>query len=164
LGGVGGFNRIDKGVVRVGTGVEVAAAGGKQPSEREREREVEEDDADADAPITASAGSTDGTRVQQLVPLDYEEAPAYPPHPVPSPSSSASHLESNPSTIPQDDDDPRLHGSLRSPRGVLIVLTISASQLLDNISLTSVTMALTAISREFGIREADQQWLISAYT
>ncbi|CDZ97541.1 Predicted transporter (major facilitator superfamily) [Phaffia rhodozyma] len=55
-------------------------------------------------------------------------------------------------------------GSLTSFRGIMILVVISASQMLDNVSMTSVNMALTAISKELQIRQADEQWLISAYT
>ncbi|KAL7409673.1 major facilitator superfamily domain-containing protein [Mrakia frigida] len=60
--------------------------------------------------------------------------------------------------------DGRDTGSLYSTRGALILFTVGMSQLLDNVSMTSVNMALTAISKELNIGQADEQWLISAYT
>ena len=48
-------------------------------------------------------------------------------------------------------------GSLYSTRGALILAVIGASQMLDNVSMTSVNMALTAISKELHIAQADEQ-------
>jgi hypothetical protein len=48
-------------------------------------------------------------------------------------------------------------GSLSSTRGILILVVVGMSQLLDNVSMTSVNLALSSISEEFGITQADEQ-------
>ncbi|KAI1632149.1 major facilitator superfamily transporter [Biscogniauxia mediterranea] len=55
-------------------------------------------------------------------------------------------------------------GTIRSWRGALILLSTCGAQLMDNVFMTGVNIALPAIQRDFGVPSNDLQWLISAYT
>lgn len=55
-------------------------------------------------------------------------------------------------------------GQLRSWRGAFVLLVTCGSQLMDNIFMTAVNIALPAIQKEFNVPVGDLQWLISAYT
>lgn len=65
---------------------------------------------------------------------------------------------------PASDTPGRDTGSLKQLRAKLVLGTICVAQLLDNVSMTSVNMALPAIAEELNISQADQAWLISSYT
>lgn len=65
---------------------------------------------------------------------------------------------------PSTDTPGRDTGSLKQLRAKLVLGTICVAQLLDNVSMTSVNMALPAIAEELNISQADQAWLISSYT
>lgn len=55
-------------------------------------------------------------------------------------------------------------GVIKSWRGALLLLATCGAQLMDNVFMTSVNIALPAIQKEFSVSNADLQWLISAYT
>lgn len=55
-------------------------------------------------------------------------------------------------------------GVIKSWRGAMLLLCTCGAQLMDNVFMTSVNIALPAIQKEFGTSNADLQWLISAYT
>lgn len=55
-------------------------------------------------------------------------------------------------------------GTIASWRGALILLCTCGAQMMDNVFMTSVNIALPAIQQEFGVASSDLQWLISAYT
>lgn len=56
------------------------------------------------------------------------------------------------------------NASLCSLRGALILASTCTAQMLDNISMTGVNIALPKISAELNIAEGQEQWLISGYT
>ncbi|TVY89701.1 Drug resistance protein, partial [Lachnellula willkommii] len=55
-------------------------------------------------------------------------------------------------------------GKLKSWRGAFVLLVTCGSQLMDNIFMTAVNIALPTIQKEFDVPVGDLQWLISAYT
>lgn len=55
-------------------------------------------------------------------------------------------------------------GNLKSWRGAFVLLVTCGSQLMDNIFMTAVNIALPTIQKEFNVPVGDLQWLISAYT
>lgn len=55
-------------------------------------------------------------------------------------------------------------GIIKSWRGALVLLCTCGAQLMDNVFMTSVNIALSAIQKDFGVTSSDLQWLISAYT
>lgn len=55
-------------------------------------------------------------------------------------------------------------GVIRSWRGAMILCCTCGAQLMDNVFMTGVNIALPAIQRDFGVGPSDLQWLISAYT
>lgn len=55
-------------------------------------------------------------------------------------------------------------GTIASWRGAVILLCTCGAQLMDNVFMTGVNIALPAIQRDFDVPSADLQWLISAYT
>lgn len=55
-------------------------------------------------------------------------------------------------------------GTIASLRGALVLLCTCTAQMMDNVFMTSVNIALPAIQKEFGVESSDLQWLISAYT
>jgi hypothetical protein len=88
------------------------------------------------------------------------------------PSHSQPNGDGRPSSVaefevqepPASDTPGRDTGSLKQLRAKLVLGTICVAQLLDNVSMTSVNMALPAIAKELNISQADQAWLISSYT
>ena len=55
-------------------------------------------------------------------------------------------------------------GVLASWRGIMIMLVTCGGQLIDNVFLTGVNIAIPAIQKDFHANNADLQWLLSAYT
>lgn len=55
-------------------------------------------------------------------------------------------------------------GVIASWRGIVILLCTCGAQLMDNVFMTGVNIALPAIQKDFGVGSSDLQWLISAYT
>lgn len=55
-------------------------------------------------------------------------------------------------------------GIIKSWRGALVLLCTCGAQMMDNVFMTSVNIALPTIQKEFGVSSSDLQWLISAYT
>ncbi|KAF2137721.1 uncharacterized protein K452DRAFT_97773 [Aplosporella prunicola CBS 121167] len=55
-------------------------------------------------------------------------------------------------------------GTLRSWRGALILVVTCGAQLMDNVFMTGVNIALPAIQRDLDVESIDLQWLLSAYT
>ncbi|KAH8766100.1 major facilitator superfamily transporter [Diaporthe sp. PMI_573] len=55
-------------------------------------------------------------------------------------------------------------GVIRSWRGAMILCCTCGAQLMDNVFMTGVNIALPAIQKDFGVGSSDLQWLISAYT
>lgn len=55
-------------------------------------------------------------------------------------------------------------GVIKSWRGAMILLCTCGAQLMDNVFMTSVNIALPAIQKDFDVGSSDLQWLISAYT
>lgn len=55
-------------------------------------------------------------------------------------------------------------GTIASWRGAMILLCTCGAQLMDNVFMTSVNIALPAIQKDFDVDSGDLQWLISAYT
>ncbi|KAL1644489.1 hypothetical protein SLS58_004403 [Diplodia intermedia] len=55
-------------------------------------------------------------------------------------------------------------GVIASWRGALILLCTCGAQLMDNVFMTGVNIALPAIQKNFDVDGSDLQWLISAYT
>lgn len=55
-------------------------------------------------------------------------------------------------------------GVIKSWRGAMILLCTCGAQLMDNVFMTSVNIALPAIQKDFDVSSSDLQWLISAYT
>lgn len=55
-------------------------------------------------------------------------------------------------------------GVIKSWRGALVLFCTCGAQLMDNVFMTSINIALPAIQKDFGVSGADLQWLISAYT
>lgn len=55
-------------------------------------------------------------------------------------------------------------GTIKSTRGAVILLCTCGAQLMDNVFMTGVNIALPAIQKDFNVPNSDLQWLISAYT
>ncbi|KPM44220.1 hypothetical protein AK830_g2358 [Neonectria ditissima] len=55
-------------------------------------------------------------------------------------------------------------GTIASTRGAVILLCTCGAQLMDNVFMTGVNIALPAIQKDFNVPNGDLQWLISAYT
>ncbi|KAI3391845.1 hypothetical protein diail_6696 [Diaporthe ilicicola] len=55
-------------------------------------------------------------------------------------------------------------GVIKSWRGAMILCCTCGAQLMDNVFMTGVNIALPAIQKDFGVGSSDLQWLISAYT
>ncbi|KAL1387439.1 major facilitator superfamily transporter [Phyllosticta capitalensis] len=55
-------------------------------------------------------------------------------------------------------------GTVASWRGGLILACTCGAQLMDNVFMTGVNIALPAIQKDFDVPSGDLQWLISAYT
>lgn len=55
-------------------------------------------------------------------------------------------------------------GTVASFRGAIVLLCTCGAQLMDNIFMTAVNIALPAIQKDFKVKNAELQWLISAYT
>ncbi|UQC76161.1 major facilitator superfamily transporter [Colletotrichum lupini] len=55
-------------------------------------------------------------------------------------------------------------GTVASFRGAIVLLCTYGAQLMDNIFITAVNIALPAIQKDFKVKNAELQWLISAYT
>ncbi|KAF4314024.1 Sugar transporter conserved site [Botryosphaeria dothidea] len=55
-------------------------------------------------------------------------------------------------------------GTIASWRGAMILLCTCGAQLMDNVFMTGVNIALPAIQKNFDVDGGDLQWLISAYT
>ncbi|KAK2034991.1 major facilitator superfamily transporter [Colletotrichum zoysiae] len=55
-------------------------------------------------------------------------------------------------------------GTIASFRGAVVLLCTCGAQLIDNVFMTGVNIALPAIQRDFEVKNAELQWLISAYT
>ena len=55
-------------------------------------------------------------------------------------------------------------GTIASWRGALVLLCTCGAQLMDNVFMTGVNIALPAIQKEFDVPSGDLHWLISAYT
>ncbi|KIY53337.1 MFS general substrate transporter, partial [Fistulina hepatica ATCC 64428] len=62
------------------------------------------------------------------------------------------------------DEDPRATGTIASARGAVILGTCCFAQLVDNIWMTSINIAIPKVADEFGLAEGTQSWLVSAYT
>lgn len=88
-----------------------------------------------------------------------------------------SHTNSNPDrdTVPSTPQSATAHehgvghaypeiGVIKSWRGALVLLCTCGAQMMDNVFMTSVNIALPTIQKEFGVSSGDLQWLISAYT
>ena len=60
-------------------------------------------------------------------------------------------------------EDDRDTGKLGDLRGALVMAVTGVAQLLDNVSMTSVNIALPDIGRSLNIGHGDIEWLISAY-
>lgn len=129
------------------------------PSSVKRMEEDEEDMPKIDFPPNAlstvpsldSSIKSTRTRTTTLESGQRDHDPSYPP------ASSAA---------PQHDleEDSRDTGTLNSARGILIIMVTCVAQLLDNVSMTSVNIALPAIGESLNISKADLSWLISGYT
>ncbi|KAK2063604.1 major facilitator superfamily transporter [Colletotrichum caudatum] len=55
-------------------------------------------------------------------------------------------------------------GTVASFRGAAVLLCTCGAQLIDNVFMTGVNIALPAIQRDFEVKSGELQWLISAYT
>ncbi|GKT61912.1 MFS transporter [Colletotrichum tofieldiae] len=55
-------------------------------------------------------------------------------------------------------------GTIASFRGAIVLLCTCGAQLIDNVFMTGVNIALPAIQRDFKVKNGELQWLISAYT
>ncbi|GKT45746.1 drug resistance protein YOR378W [Colletotrichum spaethianum] len=55
-------------------------------------------------------------------------------------------------------------GTITSFRGAVVLLCTCGAQLIDNVFMTGVNIALPAIQRDFKVKNGELQWLISAYT
>lgn len=55
-------------------------------------------------------------------------------------------------------------GVIKSWRGAMILLCTCGAQLMDNVFMTGVNIALPSIQKDFDVGTGDLQWLISAYT
>lgn len=68
-------------------------------------------------------------------------------------------------TVPQipADSYPEV-GTIASWRGAAILGCVCGAQLLDNVFMTGVNIALPAISKEFDVHGGELMWLISAYS
>ncbi|KAL0933312.1 efflux protein [Colletotrichum truncatum] len=55
-------------------------------------------------------------------------------------------------------------GTVASFRRAIVLLCTCGAQLLDNIFMTGINIALPAIQKEFDVKSSELQWLISAYT
>ncbi|KAL1628493.1 hypothetical protein SLS56_005838 [Neofusicoccum ribis] len=55
-------------------------------------------------------------------------------------------------------------GTIASWRGAMVLLCTCGAQLMDNVFMTGVNIALPAIQKNFDVDSGDLQWLISAYT
>ncbi|KAK1961218.1 major facilitator superfamily transporter [Colletotrichum sublineola] len=55
-------------------------------------------------------------------------------------------------------------GTIASFRGAIVLLCTCGAQLIDNVFMTGVNIALPAIQRDFEVKNGELQWLISAYT
>ncbi|THU88060.1 MFS general substrate transporter [Dendrothele bispora CBS 962.96] len=69
-----------------------------------------------------------------------------------------------PSTFEVIEEDPRATGKIASWRGATILATACFAQLIDNIWMTSINIAVPRIAEEFELLEGSQSWLVSAYT
>ncbi|GAA5943159.1 hypothetical protein JCM1841_000988 [Sporobolomyces salmonicolor] len=63
-----------------------------------------------------------------------------------------------------EEEDPRMRGTIGSVRGGVILGIACCAQLLDNVFMNSVNIALPTIQRELDISTGNLQWLVSAYT
>ncbi|GAA5878624.1 hypothetical protein JCM1840_003531 [Sporobolomyces johnsonii] len=63
-----------------------------------------------------------------------------------------------------EEEDPRMRGTIGSARGGVILGIACCAQLLDNVFMNSVNIALPTIQRELDISTGNLQWLVSAYT
>ncbi|KAF3808338.1 Puromycin resistance protein pur8 [Colletotrichum gloeosporioides] len=55
-------------------------------------------------------------------------------------------------------------GTVASFRGAIVLLCTCGAQLMDNVFMTGVNIALPAIQKDFDVKSGELQWLISAYT
>lgn len=55
-------------------------------------------------------------------------------------------------------------GTITSWRGAVILMCTCGAQLMDNVFMTGVNIALPAIQKDFKVQSSELQWLISAYT
>ncbi|WDK17261.1 major facilitator superfamily transporter [Colletotrichum graminicola] len=55
-------------------------------------------------------------------------------------------------------------GTIASFRGAIVLLCTCGAQLIDNVFMTGVNIALPAIQKDFEVKNGELQWLISAYT
>ncbi|KAJ3994810.1 MFS general substrate transporter [Lentinula boryana] len=60
--------------------------------------------------------------------------------------------------------DHRATGKIASWRGGIILGTACFAQLVDNIWMTSINIAVPHIAEEFNLHDGSQSWLVSAYT
>ncbi|KAF8824799.1 hypothetical protein HHX47_DHR7000077 [Lentinula edodes] len=60
--------------------------------------------------------------------------------------------------------DHRATGKIASWRGGIILGTACFAQLIDNIWMTSINIAVPHIAEEFNLEDGSQSWLVSAYT
>ncbi|KAF9028227.1 major facilitator superfamily domain-containing protein [Rhodocollybia butyracea] len=64
----------------------------------------------------------------------------------------------------EDAPDNRATGKIASWRGGTILGTACFAQLVDNIWMTSINIAVPRIAQEFDLHDGSQSWLVSAYT
>lgn len=93
-----------------------------------------------------------------------------PPSPIRSPADTESLLsyqseEDDEDTIPATlaDTYPDI-GTIASWRGATILGCVCGAQLMDNVFMTGVNIALPAISRDFNVHGGELTWLIAAYS
>ncbi|THU90808.1 MFS general substrate transporter [Dendrothele bispora CBS 962.96] len=80
------------------------------------------------------------------------------------PPTPAAGESIEPSTFEVIEEDPRATGKIASWRGATILATACFAQLIDNLWMTSINIAVPRIAEEFELLEGSQSWLVSAYT
>ncbi|KZF24827.1 major facilitator superfamily transporter [Xylona heveae TC161] len=111
---------------------------------------------DVQRPEAARTGPSSAT---QAAAVEFSSNPSTRP---PSPNADSE----NP--FPEGDIQPSTRypeiGTIKSWRGILILIITGGSQLLDNVYMTGVNISLPAIQKEMDVQSGDLQWMISAYT
>lgn len=126
-------------------------------------------------PLDAAPGPTEPlpTHSSTLPSLSYSYVDtSYPPTPGTGPSAAATPTSTaplnNPSALDYFDEraserEVERTAALRSPSGMAVMAVTGCAQLIDNLLLTAVNIALPSISKDLNISPGYQSWIMSAY-